>query len=68
MKHKRRLFLVLLTLIMTLGFGSTVYADDVGDIGGTEGGGSGTNVYTFYYSYDSGKDAIVLNSKLLKTD
>lgn len=66
MKHRRRLFLVLLTLIMTLGFGSTVYADDVGDIGGTEGGGSGTNVYTFYYSYDSGKDAIVLTVNCLR--
>jgi len=51
---------LLLAMSVVIAVPSTVLADDVGDTGGTDGGGSGTNVYTFNYSYDSGKDAIVL--------
>lgn len=36
-------------------------ADDIGDTGDTDQGDiTGSNVYTFYYSYDSSLDAIVL--------
>lgn len=40
---------------------TTVFADDVGDTGGTgQGDITGTNVYTFNYIYDSSRDAIEL--------
>lgn len=40
---------------------TTVFADDVGDTGGTgQGNITGTNVYTFNYIYDSARDAIEL--------
>lgn len=57
---KSCLFSLLMVLVFAFAFSSTVLADDIDDTGGTDGGGSGTNVYTFYYSYDSSKDAIVL--------
>lgn len=55
-----------LAIIVSFTMCTTVLADDVGDTGGTDGGGSGTNVYTFYYSYDSGRDAIVLTVNCLR--
>lgn len=40
---------------------ANVYADDIGGAGGTQQGNiGGTNVYTFYYIYDSVNDAIEL--------
>ena len=40
----------------------TVFADSVGETGGTgQGNIGGTNVYTFYYQYNAEVDAIVLN-------
>lgn len=62
---KRIVCTLMLVVGMMLSFSTTAFADDVGDTGGTDGGGSGTNVYTFYYSYDSGKDAIVLTVNCL---
>lgn len=60
----RKVIKMFLSLVLVIGlafaFSSTVRADDIDDTGGTDGGGSGTNVYTFYYGYDSSKDAIVL--------
>lgn len=40
---------------------TTVFADDIGDTGGTgQGNITGSNVYTFSYIYDAGNDAIEL--------
>ena len=60
------LFSLAVVVGMILSFSTTAYADDIGDTGGTDGGGSGTNVYTFYYAYDSSKDAIVLTVNCLR--
>lgn len=39
----------------------TAYADDIGDVGGTDQGDiGGTNVYTFSYIYDASSDSIQL--------
>ena len=66
----RRIIKFLFSLVVVLGlmlsFSTTAFADDIGDTGGTDGGGSGTNVYTFYYAYDSSKDAIVLTVNCLR--
>lgn len=46
---------------MLLSSSVVAYADDIGDTGDTgQGDITGSNVYTFYYSYDSSLDAIVL--------
>lgn len=46
---------------MLLSSSVVAYADDIGGTGDTDQGDvTGSNVYTFYYSYDSGADAIVL--------
>lgn len=63
---KRIVCTLMLVVGMMLSFSTTAFADDIDDTGGTDGGGSGTNVYTFYYSYDSGKDAIVLTVNCLR--
>lgn len=56
--------IALCVCIMLFGLLNTsiiAFADDVGDTGGTgQGNITGSNTYTFYYSYDSGLDAIVL--------
>lgn len=66
----RKVIKMFLSLVLVIGlafaFSSTVLADDIDDTGGTDGGGSGTNVYTFYYGYDSSKDAIVLTVNCLR--
>ena len=66
----RRIIKFLFSLVVVLGlmlsFSTTAFADDIDDTGGTDGGGSGTNVYTFYYAYDSSKDAIVLTVNCLR--
>ena len=62
MKWKERILLSI-GIMSCLLFGSytSVYADGVGDTGGTEQGDiGGTNVYTFSYIYDKSKDAIEL--------
>lgn len=60
MKFKTGLGIVLI-LVMAMMFSVTVYADNVGDVGGTDQGNiGGTNVYTFSYIYDSSADAIKL--------
>ena len=66
MRIKKSILVLFVMFLMSFGFSITAYADDVGDTGGTDGGGSGTNVYTFYYSYDAGKDAIVLTVNCLR--
>lgn len=63
-KIKRSKLLVLLAVVVVLGCSMNVYADDIGDTGDTgQGNITGGNSYTFYYSYDSSKDAIVLTVK-----
>ena len=52
-----------MVFVFAFAFSSTVLADDIDDTGGTDGGGSGTNVYTFYYKYNSSRDAIELTVK-----
>ena len=56
---KSVVFSLLMVFVFAFAFSSTVLADDIDDTGGTDGGGSGTNIYTFYYNYDSSKDAII---------
>lgn len=51
---------ICMALIAVLLLGAPALADEIGDPGSTSGGGKGTNTYTFYYSYDSAQDAIVL--------
>lgn len=60
-RFKKGLCCILLLLVMLLSSSVVAYADDIGDTGDTDQGDvTGSNVYTFYYSYDSGADAIVL--------
>lgn len=60
-RFKKGLYCILLLLVMLLSSSVVAYADDIGDTGDTDQGDvTGSNVYTFYYSYDSGADAIVL--------
>lgn len=60
-RFKKGLYCILLLLVMILSSSVVAYADDIGDTGDTDQGDvTGSNVYTFYYSYDSGADAIVL--------
>lgn len=59
-RFKKGLYCILLILVMLLSSSVVAYADDIGDTGDTDQGDiTGSNVYTFYYSYDSGADAIV---------
>lgn len=60
-RFKKGLCYILLLLVMLLSSSVVAYADDIGDTGDTgQGDITGSNVYTFYYSYDSSLDAIVL--------
>lgn len=60
-RFKKGLYCILLILVMLLSSSVVAYADDIGDTGDTDQGDiTGSNVYTFYYSYDPGADAIVL--------
>lgn len=63
----RKVTKIILSLLVVIGltfmFSSTALADDIDDTGGTDGGGSGTNIYTFYYKYNSSDDAIELTVK-----
>lgn len=60
-RFKKGLCCILLLLVMLLSSSVVAYADDIGDTGDTgQGDITGSNVYTFYYSYDSSLDAIVL--------
>lgn len=60
-RFKKGLYCILLILVMLLSSSVVAYADDIGDTGDTDQGDiTGSNVYTFYYSYDLGADAIVL--------
>ncbi len=60
-RFKKGLSCILLLLVLLFSSSVIVYADDIGDTGDTDQGDvTGSNVYTFYYSYDSGADAIVL--------
>ena len=63
----RKVIKMFLSLVLVIGlafmFSSTALADDIDDTGGTDGGGSGTNIYTFYYKYNSSDDAIELTVK-----
>lgn len=60
-RFKKGLCCILLLLVMLLSSSVVAYADDIGDTGDTDQGDvTGSNVYTFHYSYDSGADAIVL--------
>ena len=63
-RFKKGLSCILLLLVMLLSSSVVAYADDIGDTGDTgQGDITGSNVYTFYYSYDSSLDAIVLTVK-----
>ena len=60
-KFKRIWFCLLVILCISAGSAITVYADSIGDVGGTgQGDIGGTNVYTFSYIYRADLDAIVL--------
>jgi len=60
-RFKRTLLCICMILFCLVNTGIIVYADDIGDTGGTDQGNiTGGNTYTFYYSYDSSSDAIVL--------
>lgn len=60
-RFKKGLCCILLLVVMILSSSVVAYADDIGDTGDTgQGDITGSNVYTFYYSYDSSFDAIVL--------
>lgn len=60
-RFKKGLSCILLLLVLLFSSSVVAYADDIGDTGDTDQGDiTGSNVYTFYYSYDSGADAIVL--------
>lgn len=60
-RFKKGLSCMLLLLVLLFSTSVVAYADDIGDTGDTDQGDvTGSNVYTFYYSYDSGADAIVL--------
>lgn len=59
-------FLVVIACFMAVVFTTfNVYADEVGAGGTTNGYVWGTNVYTFYYVYDSEADAIKLHIETL---
>lgn len=63
-RFKKGLSCILLLLVMLLSSSVVAYADDIGDTGDTgQGDITGSNVYTFYYSYDSSLDASVLTVK-----
>ena len=58
---KKAIVSLLLAVVLSLTFCITAFADDIGDVGGTDQGNiGGTNVYTFSYIYDSSTDAIEL--------
>ena len=60
-KFKRIWLCLLVILCISAGSAITVYADSIGDVGGTgQGDIGGTNVYTFSYIYRADLDAIVL--------
>ncbi|MGO5232072.1 InlB B-repeat-containing protein [Thermoguttaceae bacterium LCP21S3_D4] len=60
-RFKKGLSCILLLLVLLFSSSVIAYADDIGDTGDTDQGDvTGLNVYTFYYSYDSSLDAIVL--------
>lgn len=60
-RFKKRISCILLLFVLLFSSSVVAYADDIGDTGDTDQGDvTGSNVYTFYYSYDSGADAIVL--------
>ena len=60
-RFKKGLSCILLLLVLLFSSSVIVYADDIGDTGDTDQGDvTGSNVYTFYYSYDFSLDAIVL--------
>ncbi|MDD3240017.1 MAG: InlB B-repeat-containing protein, partial [Lachnospira sp.] len=64
---KKLLICLVLLLGMTMIFQTQAYADSIGDTGGTgQGNITGTNVYTFYYVYDSANDAIELKVTTLR--
>lgn len=59
--NQRFLLCLIVSIGLFFGFVSRVYADSIGDTGGTgEGGITGSNVYTFSYIYDASNDAIEL--------
>lgn len=62
MNRCKKIFLsLLLMLICVFSCQSVAFADDIGDTGDTgQGNIGGSNVYTFYYSYNASVDAIVL--------
>jgi len=58
---KKILLSILLMIICVISCQTVAFADDIGDTGDTDQGNiGGSNVYTFYYSYNSSVDAIVL--------
>lgn len=58
---EKSIFAIALLFGLMLTGGISVQADEIGDTGNTNQGNlSGTNVYTFYYIYDSANDAIEL--------
>ena len=66
-KIRRFLVMLLLMVTMAVSVSITAYADDVGDIGDTDQGDiTGSNIYTFYYYYDSSLDAITLTVQALR--
>lgn len=62
MNRCKRIFLgILLMIVCVFSSQSIAFADDIGDTGDTDQGNiGGSNVYTFYYSYNASVDAIVL--------
>lgn len=62
MNRCKRIFLVILLMIVCVFSSQSIaFADDIGDTGDTDQGNiGGSNVYTFYYSYNASVDAIVL--------
>lgn len=58
---RKYLLLVMTALLLLLPCSMTVYADSIGGTGDTDQGDkTGSNVYTFYYYYNSSHDAIEL--------
>lgn len=63
-KKTKFVIAMLFSIAFVLSTAVTVYADGVDDTGGTDQGNiTGTNVYTFYYNYNSSSDAIELTVK-----
>lgn len=62
MNRCKKIFLsIFLMIICVISCQTVVFADDIGDTGDTDQGNiGGSNVYTFYYSYNASVDAIVL--------